>query len=139
MSTTVAVNQSANLRPPRRGKCLVLTVDDTVRSYSLAGLEIGGCTPNAENKQGQNVFIRITTEGDALWFYFSDESNTDLDKTAALAEGGTVAYANSYAGGYMPANSYVDLRINRSQDKYIVVQASATGAKARIYASSDSE
>jgi hypothetical protein len=137
--TTNAQNQSANVRPPRRGKCLVLTVDATVQCYAINALDIGGLTPNAENKQGQNVFIRIISEGDALWFYFSDEVATDLDKTAALAEGGTPAYSNTYAGGYIPSGGMVELRINRSQDKYLVVQSGATGAKVRISASSDSE
>lgn len=125
MSTTV-LEQYADSLPPRKGACIALTIDTTARAYSLASLAFGGHTPNGANDAPVCVNLQLHAETADVFIHFASNNTVTLDKTAAVAAGGTLAFANTY-GQRIPAGSTVPVRIRRHVDTYIHVQGSAAG------------
>jgi hypothetical protein len=120
-----AEHQFANVTPPRRGEVLALATDTTVRAYDLRSLTLAGFAPK-ESHAREHVYVSITALSGDLYFYFSSTNSTDLDNTAKLAAGSTLAYANTYCDVLKEGNT-VQFRINRQKDKYLVVKGSTTG------------
>jgi hypothetical protein len=132
--SVVAQFQAAAVAPPREGAVLAVTLDTTVRVYSLFGLNIGGFTPLAANQDQKQVFLRVLADGADIFMHFNSDGSTTATVASAIAAGGALAYADTYLFK-IPNGSYCDFYIDRSVDKYIVLVGSAAGT-ARIYASS---
>lgn len=124
--------QALNIVPPRRGAVCAITVDTTARSYDISALDLGKAY-DSQNADG-GVYITMQAESTTVYFYFCDTSAVGLDETAAVAAGGTAAFANTY-GAMLPQSACIDTRIVRAQDKYLVVKGAAAG-KIRLWASS---
>lgn len=130
-----AEEQSANVQPPRRGATLALTVDSTARAYSLTSLALGGFTPDPGNKRRAEVYLTLFADGGDVYYHLADTNTVNLDDTAVIAAGGTLAFANTYAFK-LPSGAAHSFRIDRSQDTYLHVKTSAGSATLRFFASS---
>lgn len=130
-----ATQQADNIRPPRRGEILALGVDVTARPYDLKALALDGYAPN-ESTGPAHVYISLTAITADVYFYFAPATANDLDPTAAVAAGGTPAYANTH-GWRLVANTEQRLRINRALDKFLVIRTAAATATLLIRASSE--
>lgn len=137
---SVAQNQAANVAPPRRGAVLALGVDTTARAYDLQPLNLGGYTPNGANIRAEYAYLTLQAEGGDVYFYFANGAAAvdvdDVDPAAIIAAGGALAYANTYAARLV-SDSSLDVRILRSQDKFLVVRATTGTPTLRFWASSE--
>lgn len=134
--SSVAEQQAANPTPPRRGKVLALTVDSTTSAYPINTLDFGGYV-QGERAGGSNfVFITLQASGGDIWFQFAPATATDLDHAAVIADGGTLAYANTY-GWRLPQNEERTYRINRDMDRFLIVKTTTSTATLLIAASSE--
>ena len=130
--------QAANVRPPRHGACLALTVDTTARAYDLTTLALGtALAPDQGVTHSRNVFITMHAETADIYYHFSDAADTDLNEATVISAGGTLAFNDAY-GAVLSTGQDVAMRLNRTVDKYLVVKAGSS-ATLRIWASSDSE
>lgn len=128
-----AEDQAFNVVPPRRGAVLALSVDTTARAYDLTGLSFGAAY-NA-NDAVDSIYLTLQAQSGDVFFYFGTATSSDMDNTAVIAAGGTLAFANTYCA-WLPQNASVDLRIVKTQDKFLVVKTSTGTATLRFYASS---
>lgn len=133
---SAAAHQASNVAPPRRGAVIALGIDATARAYDLQTLALGGFTPDAANASQVYVFLTLHAEGGDVYYHLSDTNNADVSDTAKVTAGNALAFANTY-GGRIPQNGEVSIRINRKQDKYLVVKASSGAPILRFYASSE--
>lgn len=133
---TAAEHAFANVTPPRRGECLALEVDATARPYDLRSLPLAGFAPK-ESKANERVFVTLQALTADVWFYFASVDNDDLDPTADIAAGQPLAYADTY-GDRLAIGSSIRLRIDRQQDKFLVVRTSSGTATLLLRASSES-
>jgi len=131
-----ALQQEANVLPPRRGQCLALTVDTTARAYDISGLALGGHTPPGSNSGPSYVFVTMQAITQDVWLHFHSASATDLDNAAVITAGSALAYANTY-GYRIPAGGERRFRLNRAVDKFLVVETSTSTATLLIAASSE--
>ena len=151
---TRATYQADSIFPPRKfraasGTPLVGTqtgvwvqaVDGTARPYNIALLPLGG---RAATNPGQcdHIYISLQAQTNDIFFYFDNVSSSVLDDTAINAVG--VALTGTTMAATMPyrlmAGTSIDLRIERSQDSWIVLKCAGAGtATLRLYASSQSE
>lgn len=128
---TIAERYLADLRPPRRGAVLAITLDATARAYDLTALDIGGAAPSVGRRN--EVAVVVTAEGADIFLYFAADNTVTLD-TTAIAAGGAVAYSNVHAAKIATGTS-LRMRISRDKDKYLHVKGSGAGTM-RIWASS---
>ncbi len=131
----VVQEQHARTEAPRRGECIALTVDATTSAYPLGSLALSGFTPEGDAVRRNEVFVTLRAITADVWFYFSNGSSTALDNTAAVADGGTLAYADTY-GWMIPAGQESRMLIDRSRDTHLVVKTSSGTATLLIRASS---
>jgi hypothetical protein len=130
-----AEEQTARILPPRKSHIFAITTDTTARAYDISGLELGNYTPEADLKRRNEVMLTVQAEGADLYLYFHTATDTAMDKTAAVAaSAATAAYVATHCA-YIPVGNERTYTIDRSIDKFIVVQGSAAG-KARIFATS---
>jgi len=131
MGNQIAQGQAANRMAPRVGKILAITLDTTSRRYDLGALSLGGQAIVAKGE----LFVSLIS---TVAFYVATNSSDagTVDETAALAAGGTVSAFTTNGAWLVPANTEVRLRLDRVQDRYLVVKGSGAGI-VRIYASSD--
>lgn len=135
MHSSLAEQQAANVVPPRRGSIVALGIDATARPYDLTALAFGGDSYN--EKTQTHVFLTLQNEGtDPVYYALLSATANDLDDTAKIAAGGTLAFANPHAaviqGGQMHR-----VRIQKDVDKFLEVKCAATKTSTlRIYASS---
>lgn len=124
---SIAIDQVNNILPARGGAVWVQTLDTTSRPYDISALALDGSTRG---------WIIITIEAETCDVYYAlGPSTLTVDQTAANAAGAAVSYvANGCAR--IPAGQSKDVRIERSQHKFIALKGSAAGI-ARIYASSE--
>jgi hypothetical protein len=137
MSSFNSEGQASNVRPPRRGAVITLTVDSTARAYDLSVLTLGGGKPSADGSGARNVYLTLQSNAD-LFYHFSDTNSAVLDDTATLSVGSTLAFANTY-GAKLVSGQDVPVRLDRGVDKYIVLKTNSGTATLRFWASSDSE
>lgn len=130
------LEQSAELRPPRRGEVIALTVDTTARAYDLGSLNLGGDSVVVNTDRPRSVVIWMQCETADVYLHFSDGSNTDLNPATVIAAGGAIAFANAYGSVLKSGTQSVGYRINRTQDRYLVVRTSAGTATLRFWAAS---
>ncbi len=128
-----SVRQAANITPPRRGACLVITIDATAQAYDLQTIALGKAY-NEDDSYTDAVFITLQAQTADVYYHFSESNSADIDETAAVSAGGALAFANTYSP-VLVAGTEKDFRIVRAQDRYLVVKGSAAG-KLRLYASS---
>lgn len=131
MGNHIAQGQEANRMPPRVGSILAITLDTTSRRYDLGAVALGGKDIVAKGE----LFVSLIS---TVAFYIATNSTNagTVDETAALAAGGTVSAFTTNGAWLVPANTEVRLRLDRVQDRYLVVKGSGAGI-VRIYASSD--
>jgi hypothetical protein len=141
-----AEKQFAECQPPRRGAVIALTIDTTARAYDMLALDLSGFTPKNAQKEQSHVVLWMQAETDDVYFYFaSGEAGAvatgdvdDVDTTAALAAGASLAYANTYAARLVANNGPLPIRIDRSVDRFLVVRGDAA-AILRFWAASSAE
>lgn len=131
-------------RPPRRGEVIALTVDSTARAYDMLSLALAGFTPSNSQREQSSVVLWMQAETADVYFYFaSGEAGAvattdvdDIDNTAAVAAGGSLAFANTYAAVIVAGNGPIPIRIDRSTDRFLVVKAASTSGTLRFWATS---
>lgn len=117
-------DQLANVQPPRRGECFTLSVDTTARPYDLSTLAFGGVSVEGGNSRRDETFVTIRAITADIWLHFSQATASDLDNTATIAVGGTLAYANTM-GGVILAGQEIRVRLDRSRDRFMICKTSA--------------
>lgn len=137
MSSTVGEALAARVLPPRRGAVVALTVDTTVRPYALGSLALAGYTPEAAAHQREEVYLTLQADGAKVYYYFASATASDLANGTTIAAGGTLAYGNAYCA-VIPDGTSAQVCIDRSQDKFLIIQTASGTATLRIYASSES-
>lgn len=133
--------------PPRRGAVIALTVDSTSRAYDLLTLDIGGFTPKNAQKEQSWVTLWMQAETNDVFFYFASGEagavvTTDVDDvsdTAAVAAGGAIAYADTYAAILEAGAPPIKVRIDRGVDRFLCVKAASTSGILRFWAGSPSQ
>lgn len=133
-------------RPPRRGEVIALTVDSTARAYDLLQVALAGFTPQNSQREQSSVVLWLQAETNNVYFYFaSGEAGAvvttdvdDIDHAAAVAAGGSLAFANTYAGIIVAGAAPIAVRIDRSLDRFLVVKAASTSGVLRFWAASSS-
>ncbi len=133
---SLAEEQAANTTPPRRGKVLALAIDSTARPYNFATLDLAGIT-QGDRTQQQYVFVTLQAITADVYFYFAPATANDLDNTASISAGSALAYANTY-GWRLPQNEERSFRLDRNQDRFLVVKTASGSATLLIAASSES-
>jgi hypothetical protein len=129
--------------PPRRGKCLAITIDTTTRAYRVGHLALGTLAPEAAQNRRTHVWLSLQAQTANVFFYTAKAAALadidDIDRTAAIAAGSTEtpAFANTYAP-FIAAGDTQDFEFDRTEDEYIVVQGDAAGFL-RIWPSSPEE
>lgn len=134
--SSVGERIAARVLPPRRGSVAALTVDATARAYALGSIAMGGYTPEAAASLRNEVYVTLQADGAAIYYYFSTSNTADLDPTAAVAAGGTLAYANAH-GAVIEDGTSAQVVVDRSRDEYIVVRTASGSSTLRLYASSE--
>lgn len=128
-----AEEQAANFTPPRKSNCYAITLDTTARAYDISTLAANGIVPDEDRRF--EVYITVQAETADLYVYFHTATDSALDRTAAVAAGSaTAAYVATHCA-YIPAGQERSYRIDRSIDKFLIVQGSAAG-KCRVWFSS---
>lgn len=131
-------------RPPRRGAVIALTVDSTARAYDLLSLSLAGFVPpDAQNTQS-SVVLWMQAETNDVYFYFASGASgsvvgtdvDDIDNAAAVSAGSSLAFANTYGAVLEAGNAPLPIRIDRSQDRFLVVKAASTSGVLRFWAAS---
>ncbi|HEY6921282.1 MAG TPA: hypothetical protein VI390_06740 [Methyloceanibacter sp.] len=133
MSQCEATQQVDNVTPPRRGSIVALTVDSTARPYDITALAFG--STYRPGIKGDYVYLTLTAETNAVYYQFNSATANDLDDTAKVSAGGTLAFATTHAA-LLPAGQTIRLRIQRDVDKWIIVKAASTSGVLRMHASS---
>lgn len=139
-----AEQQFAECMAPRRGAVIALEVDSTARAYDLKSLALGGHTPGESARNPVHVMLWMQAETNDVFFYFADGevgtvATTDVDDvsdTAKVSAGGALAFANTYAALLKAGNGPLPVRIDRAQDRFLVVKAASTAGVLRFWASS---
>jgi hypothetical protein len=135
------------IMPPRRGQCLAIEVDSTARAYDLSTIAFGGVTPNEAAKEPQEVVLYLQAQTNDVFFYFADgevgvtatTDVDDIDNTAKITAGSAIAFANTYAAQLdATTKAPMKIRINRAQDRFLVVKAASTAGVLRIWVGSAS-
>jgi hypothetical protein len=129
--------RAAMARPPRRGAIIALTVDATARPYDTFALTLGGFKPK-EGDQQANVDLFLRATGGDVVVHTSPTSTSDLDGTAEIAAGGTLAFAAAYGGGIEDGET-VRWTFHRQADRYLVVQLGSGTPVLQVWAASDGE
>lgn len=120
-----AEEQAANFTPPRKSNIYAITLDTTARAYNIASLAANGIVPDEDRRF--EVYVTIQAETADLFLYFHTATDSALDRTAAVAAGSaTAAYVATHAA-MIPAGQERSYRIDRSIDKFLIVQGSAAG------------
>lgn len=131
-------------RPPRRGEVIALTVDSTCRAYDLLSVALAGFAPQNAQREQSSVVLWMQAETANVYFYFaSGEAGSvvttdvdDIDDTAKVAAGGSIAFANTYGAVIVAGNGPIPVRIDRGQDRFLVVKAASTSGVLRFWATS---
>lgn len=125
--STPAQEISARITPPRKGSVFAITLDATARAYDITGLDIGGFTPSQDADKRSEVMLTIQAMAADCYFYFHSATDTAMDKTAAVAaSAATAAYVATHCF-VVPQNQERTYTIDRSIDKFLVVQGSGAG------------
>lgn len=140
----MAIQQIQECRPPRRGEVIALTVDSTARAYDLLQVALAGFTPQNAQREQSSVVLWMQAETNNVYFYFASGeagavATTDvnnIDNTATVAAGGSLAFANTYAGVIVAGALPLQIRIDRSVDRFLVVKAASTSGVLRFWAAS---
>lgn len=133
---SIVVEQGANEIAPFKGDIIALSVDSTGRAYSLAGLSLGGFTPDGSNVRPSHVFLYLQAQTSDVFVQFAGDNTVTLDNTAVIAVGGTLAFGNTYCV-YVPAGATVKCRISRKRATYLHVKTASAGATLRMWAPSE--
>jgi len=137
---SIAEQQVAVLRAPRRGAVVCLEVDSTARPYDLSTLNIGGnAAPEAGLSQRKEVCIWMQAQTHDVFFYFHTATANDLSDTAKISAGGAMAFDNAYGATLKVGNPPILVRIDRKLDRWLVVKAASTAGLLRVWAASDED
>ena len=121
MGNAGAENQNANIVPPRTNGTFAFTLDNTSRRKDLGALDLAG-VPVAK---GGSVFITVYANV-KWWFRMSATDSGSVDETAIDA---AVAAVTFQAGACIEVQAYqpVDIRIDRTTDRYLMVKGAGAG------------
>lgn len=139
-----AEHQYAESAPPRRGAVIALEVDSTARAYDMIALDLGGFTPKESQNEQSHVVLYMQAETNDVYFYFAagavgtgaTTDVDDVDNTAKVAAGAALTYANTYAAILEAGGPPIRIRIDRGQDRFLVVKAASTAGVLRFWAAS---
>ena len=135
----IAEHQYCELRPPRRGLILAVTVDSTARAYDLSALDLGndGQPPVTPGDRPRFVDLFMSADTNDVYFQFApDTSVVSLDNAGTVAAGGSPVVTNAMGALLKAASLPIYFRINRQTDRYIIVKAASTAGTLRIWAAS---
>lgn len=114
--------------PARKGLNYVITLDTTARVYDLRTMLFGRLqAPGTNTTNADRVMIRLKARTADLYYHFDSTNTVTLDKTAALAAGGTLIEGTTTYGDWLAAGTWEDVTISRDVDMYLHVQGSAAG------------
>lgn len=135
---SIAEQQEAVCRPPRRGAVFALTVDSTARPYDLSTLALGAsAAPSSSGSERAEVVLYMQAETNDVFFHFHSATASDLSDTAAVSAGGAVAFATTYGAVLEAGAPPIKLRIDRKLDRWLIVKAANTSGILRFWAASD--
>jgi hypothetical protein len=138
---SVAEEQIASLTPPRRGAVWAVSVDSTARAYDLSTSILGaGATvaPEAAGKRRQYVVLYLQADTNDVYFYFDTATGTSLSDTAKqAASAASLAFSDTYCAVLKAGSPPIQIRIDRSIDKFIQVKAVSTAGVLRMWACSE--
>jgi hypothetical protein len=72
----------------------------------------------------------------SVYYHFSPVTSSDLNPSAAISAGSSIAYDNAY-GVEIPAGATHEVRIDRDVDDFLVVRTASGTATLRFWAASD--
>ena len=133
-----AIEQAHDLVPPRRGSVWAVEVDSTARAYSLASLSLAGYAPEASTARRKTVVLALQAQTNDVFFYFDSATGSSLDDTAKqIAGAAAIAFADTYAIVLPAGNPPIQLRIDRTVDKFIQLKAASTAGVLRMWVVSE--
>ncbi len=133
-----ALDQAYDFVPPRRGTVWCVAVDATARAYDLSTLALGAFTPAASSQRRNHVVLALQAELNDVFFYFDTATGSSLSDTAKqAATAAAVAFADTYCIILKAGNPPIQLRIDRSLDKFIQVKTASTGGNLRMWVVSE--
>lgn len=132
--TIEATRQADNILPPRRSAIIALAIDSTARAYDMSVLTLAGNTFSSTQK-GVRLYLTMQADGGAVYFQLSSSNSATLSDTASITAGSALAFANTY-GAKIESGGSVDVRIDRLDDRYLVVKTASGTATLRFWASS---
>lgn len=136
---SVAEEQIASLTPPRRLAVWAVAVDSTARAYDLSKITIGGYTPEASGKKRANVVLYLQAETNDVYFYFDSATGSALaNATTQSAAAADVLMDTAHCAVLKAGNPPIQVRIDRTIDKFIQVKAASTAGVLRMWACSES-
>jgi hypothetical protein len=130
------LEQSAELRPPRRGEVIALAIDATARAYDMNSLNLGGDSVVVDTDRPRTVVMWFQAETADVYVHFSSSNNANLDPATVVSAGSALAFANAHGSVLKYGAQAVGYRINRTQDRYLVVRTSTGTATLRFWAAS---
>lgn len=135
------IDQAMNVTAARGGVCAAVAVTATAYAYDLTALTFDGAglVPN----QADPVYVHLDADGADIYYVTSPLAPAaaltanPLNPATTIAANGTLAYANTSSGHIVGGMGGVDVRLDRIQDKSLVlVCASGKTSTLRIWASS---
>lgn len=154
-----SVQQASNIRPPRAGEILALSVDATSRGYDISALTWNG-VPLTKLSNNNKYYLSMQCEGAGDVYFALDRAaagTNSIDDTAAIAAGSPLVlpaassfssapdYIRTFASAVYPAHLVaglppIDVRIDHLIDRTIIVKcASGKTATLRFWPSSQNE
>lgn len=122
-----ASRNAVKVCPPRRGEVWAQSVNSTATAYDITGLALAGKTKG-------KVYVALQAMGGDVYFHFDSATSNGLSDTAAVAVGGSAAFADTY-GPAIPQGATHEMWIDRAVDKFVVFKcASGSSAIVRMWA-----
>ncbi len=135
-----ATYQADNVVAPRLGAVLAQAVDATARPYNIGILPLGGKARTITN-QIDHIYLTLHADGGDVHYYFNSATSAVLDNTVTNAAGAALTATSmaSTMSARIPSGAYVEVRIERSVDTWLIVKTVTGTATLRMWASSQAE
>ncbi len=139
--SSVAEEQASSLTPPRRGAVWAVAVDSTARAYDISAAILGAgetVAPEAASKRRRQVVLYLQAETNDVYFYFDTATGSSLaDSTKQSATAAALAFNDAHCAILKAGNNPIQVRIDRSIDKFIQLKAVSTAGVLRMWACSE--
>ena len=125
MGTQGAENQAADFVPPRQAAIIAITLDNTSREKNLYSLSLGQFN-GLGTTDGGTMYLTLRANV-KWWFKLAPATGTTCDETVADAAATAPNTYQANACIEVAADEFIQLRIDRGPDKYLVVKGSGAG------------